>query len=157
MAKLQSNINKTISGPTEFEKKKQLYEDVKKLHEQKVPKSDNKDTSKQPTQQQSTQQKITQQKITQQNTTQQNTTQQKTTQQKTQPVINQKILTTKPTSVRNLLNDIKTSLPMDSIADSITIKGTIDTDSDSTSSKPTVSQGVKTKSRLANRVNLVNA
>jgi len=36
MSKLQSNLNKTISGPTELDKKKELYENVKKLHEEKI-------------------------------------------------------------------------------------------------------------------------
>ena len=36
MAKLQSNINKSISGPSELDKKKELYENVKKLHDDKI-------------------------------------------------------------------------------------------------------------------------
>lgn len=38
MTKLQSNINKSISGPSEFDKKKELYNNVKKLHENKIKK-----------------------------------------------------------------------------------------------------------------------
>jgi len=61
----------------------------------------------------------------------------------------------KPTSVKSLLQDIRKSVPLDSVADSysITIGETVDTETtDVSSDMPKVSQGVKTKSsRLANR------
>jgi hypothetical protein len=40
-AKIQSNINKSISGPSEFEKKQQVYENVKKMHEEKMAQKNN--------------------------------------------------------------------------------------------------------------------
>jgi hypothetical protein len=123
MTKLQSNINKSISGPSELDKKKELYNNVKKLHEEKIKKSLPK--------------------------------------QQSQKVINKALSTNnKTTSVKTLLNDIKKSVPFDNIADtySITIGNTIDTETESSINK--VSQGVKTKSRLANKklsVNNINA
>lgn len=129
MSKLQSNINKSISGPSEFDKKKELYNNVKKLHEEKIKKPILK----------------------------QQTTNNKTTKQQSQKVINKALSgNNKTTSVKNLLNDIKKSVPIDSIADtfSITVGNTIDTETESSINR--VSQGVKTKSRLANRKILVN-
>lgn len=38
MANIQSGINKTISGPTEYEKRKEVYNNVKKIHDEKVKK-----------------------------------------------------------------------------------------------------------------------
>ena len=58
----------------------------------------------------------------------------------------------KPTSVKSLLQDIKKSIPLDSVADSysITIGDTIDTET-TDDIKPQISSIVKTKSRLANK------
>lgn len=114
MAKLQSNINKSISGPTELDKKKELYNNVKKLHDEKV-----KQTIPKPMQ--------------------------------PQTPISQKPKTN-PTSVKNLLNDIKKTLPNSSAIDSnsITLGDTVNSDSDS-SNKPTISAGVKTKNKLGKK------
>ena len=114
MAKLQSNINKSISGPTELDKKKELYNNVKKLHDEKV-----KQTIPKPMQ--------------------------------PQTPISQKPKTN-PTSVKNLLNDIKKTLPNSSAIDSnsITLGDTVNSDSDS-SNKPTISTGVKTKNKLGKK------
>lgn len=121
MSKLQSNINKSISGPSEFDKKKELYNNVKKLHEEKLKKPAPK--------------------------------------QQSQKVINKALSgNNKTTSVKNLLNDIKKTVPIDSMADtfSITVGNTIDTETESSVNR--VSQGVKTRSRLANRkMSILNA
>ena len=60
---------------------------------------------------------------------------------------------TKPTSVKNLLQNIKKTVPLDSLADSntITMGETLENDTDSSSQRPSVSQGVKTTSRLQGR------
>ncbi len=125
MAKLQSNINKSISGPSELDKKKELYENVKKLHEEKVQKQ-NKPQPPQPPQNKS--------------------------QNKPQQTQN------KPISVKNLLQDIKSSIPQKSIIDSnsnsITMGDTVYSDSETGVDKPSISTSVKTKSRLANRKNI---
>ena len=117
MAKLQTNINKSISGPSELDKKKELYQNLKKLKE-----------SKQQTQAKSTQQTQPFQKVQQVQHTKQS----------------------KPTSVKNLLQDIKKSLPLDSIVDnSVTFGDTIDTESD-TSKKPVISGAIRTKKIIKN-------
>ena len=130
MSKLQSNINKKISGPSEFDKKKQLYENVKKLHEEKV------------------QNKINTNNNTNINT---NTNTNINTNTNTNKSINNK-----PISVKNLLQDIKSSLPANSNVDSnsITMGDTIYSDSESGVDKHTISNNVKTKSRLVNRKNI---
>jgi hypothetical protein len=126
MAKLQSNLNKSISGPSELDKKKELYENVKKLHEEKVQ---------------------NQNKPTAQN-------QNKPTVQNQQTILNQN--QNKPMSVKNLLQDIKSSIPNNSIVDSnsITMGDTVFSDTDSNINRPSISTSVKTKSRLANRKNI---
>ena len=108
--KIRSNINKTInksvSGPTELEKKKEVYNQVKKYH-----------------------------------------------QQVTNPVSSKPNVPAKTTSVKNLLQDIKASIPLNTVSDSITLGETIDTSSDTS---VVVSKNVKTKSRLASRKNIQN-
>lgn len=81
LTKLSSNINKNISGDTELDKKKKIYNNLKKMKEEK-------NKSKKPA-------------------------------------------NNNPTSVKNLLNNIKKSIPLDSIADSasITVGNTIYSDS----------------------------
>jgi hypothetical protein len=116
--KIRSNINKSInksvSGPTELEKKKEVYNQVKKYHEQ----------------------------VTNPNTN--------TNSKKSEPAISKPA---KTTSVKNLLQDIKASIPLNTVSDSITLGETIDTSSDSSI---IVSKNVKTKSRLASRRNIQN-
>jgi hypothetical protein len=108
--KIRSNINKSInksvSGPTELEKKKEVYNQVKKYH-----------------------------------------------QQVTNPVSSKPNVPAKTTSVKNLLQDIKASIPLNTVSDSITLGETIDTSSDTS---VVVSKNVKTKSRLASRKNIQN-
>ena len=130
MAKLQTNINKSISGPSELDKKKELYQQLKKLKEK------NNQSQTKPNQQ----------------------TQPIKQTQRVQPV--QQTKTSKPTSVKNLLQDIKKSLPLDSIVDnsvtigdsiidnSVTIGDTIDTfdtESDTSKKKPIISNAIRTK------------
>ena len=116
MSKLQSNINKSISGPSDLDKKKELYENVKKLHDEKVKNQNQPQT-------------------------------------KTQ---NQPQIQNKPISVKNLLQDIKQSIPNNSNVDSnsITMGETIFSDSDSSVNKLSINNSIKTKSRLANRKNI---
>jgi hypothetical protein len=167
MAKIQSGINKSISGPTELEKKQELYNNIKKMHEQKVKQPVQQPSKPQPNQSGKSQTKMqpnnsqtptqngilknqpnksqpTQSQLKQPNQTQPNQYNQRPTSVPKQ---------TKPTSVKNLLQNIKKSVPLDSIADSysITVGDTIDTETDSSSQRPSVSQGVKTKSRLQGR------
>jgi hypothetical protein len=118
MAKLQTNINKSISGPSELDKKKELYQNLKKLKESKQQ------TQAKPTQQTQPIQKVQQVQHTKQS---------------------------KPTSVKNLLQDIKKSLPLDSIVDnSVTIGDTIDTESDTSKKKPVISGAIRTKKIIKN-------
>ena len=172
MAKIQSNINKSISGPTELEKKQELYNNIKKMHEQKVKSGlgSNTQPKTQPNQSNQSNQPKTQpnQPKTQggilKPTNQPKSQPNQSNQPKSQPnqsnqtnQTNQRPTSatkqTKPTSVKNLLQNIKKSVPLDSIADSysITVGDTIDTETDSSSQRPSVSQGVKTKSRLQGR------
>ena len=68
-----------------------------------------------------------------------------------------KSISNKPiTSVKNLLMNIKRSVPLDTITDSyaITVGNTIDTESESSAQKPSVSNGVRTRSRLINKNNI---
>ena len=157
MAKLQSNINKSISGPTEFEKKQELYNNVKKMHEEKLKASQNKQQNPVNNQQNKPQSDTNKLNTNKLNTNKLNTnnniqSQNINNQQNQRPLSVPK--QTKPTSVKNLLQNIKKSVPLDSLADSysITVGDTIDTETDDTSSqRPSVSQGVKTKSRLQGR------
>jgi len=198
MAKIQSNINKSISGPTELEKKQELYNNVKKMHEQKLKSNQNQSNqnqSNQSNQNQSNQNKPNQ--SNQSNQSNQNKPNQNQSNQNKTPIkphselnktkngilknnqsnqLNQSNQSnqqnqqnqpnqsnqsnqlnqskqTKPTSVKNLLQNIKKSVPLDSFADSysITIGDTVDTETDSSSQRPSVSQEVKTKSRLQAR------
>lgn len=125
MSKVQSGINKTISGPTEFEKKKEIYESVKKIHNDKL----------------------------RQVNKQVNHTNLADKTQKPEQKVN-----TKPMTVKNLLQNIKKTIPLDSANNSITIGDTIDNEDHSSENKTSVSKNVKTKSRLAgrNKVQLVN-
>lgn len=140
ISKIQSNINKSISGPTEFEKKKEVYNNVKKIYDKKIqsqkPSNKSSNISLQP-------QKLS---IISSQTKKQT--------ENNKHISSKSKTTNKPTSVSNLLKNIKNSIPLDSIADSynITIGNTIDTES--SSFKQTVSQNVKTKSRLQTRNNI---
>ena len=173
LSKIQSGINKSISGPTEFEKKKQIYDNVKKMHEQKLktqsnqenkPKENNPPENKlkenkpreNKSQENKSQENKSQGNKPQENKPQENKSQENKSKMNKpiQTVHNQinkvsLVPTQKPTSVKNLLQDIKKSVPFDSIVDSysITEGNTIDTETDS-SNRPSISQGVKTKSRL---------
>jgi len=152
MAKLQSNINKTISGPTELEKKKELYQNMKKLHDDKVKNINVKTTNT------NANAKTTNTNTTNINTTNTNTnTNAKTNannKQSTEKPLQQ--TNNKPISVKNLLQDIKSSIPNNSIIDSnsITIGDTIYSDSESGIDKPSVSASVKTKSKLMTKKNI---
>jgi len=184
MAKVQHNINKSISGPTEFEKKKQVYDNIKKMHEQKmaqraptknIQQNQQNQQNQQPVkpiqppmqpmqpvkpiQQNQQMQQMQQPKINPQTIVKNNTPMGKSilkqidgsSQKNTTPKINQ---SAKPTSVKTLLQDIKKSIPLDSLADShsITVGETLDTETtDESNNKATVSSAVKTKSRLAKR------
>jgi hypothetical protein len=120
LSNIQSGLNKTISGPSEFEKKKELYDNVKKIHDDKV--------------------------------------------KTVKPIINQQskpIETTikipsinkngAPTSVKNLLQNIKKSIhPKSTENYSITIGDTYDTENN-TDTIPSVSKNIKTKNRLMNK------
>jgi hypothetical protein len=129
MSKIQSNINKSISGPTELEKKQELYNNIKKMHEQKI---------KTQTNSQSKQESKIQNEV------------QSKQESKIQNEVQSKFKQTKPTSVKNLLQNIKKSIPLDSITNSITIGETIDTESEN-SNRYSISRDVKTKSRLQKR------
>ena len=154
VAKLQSNINKSISGPSELDKKKELYENVKKLHTEKVK------SNQQMQQPQSQSQPQPQSKSNPQSnpqsqpkSNQQQSNPQSNPQSQQRPNINTSTL--KPTSVKNLLNDIKNSMPTNSNLDSnsITLGDTINSDSETTN-RPSISTSIKTKSRLANKKNI---
>lgn len=130
MSKLQSGINKTISGPTEFEKKKEIYESVKKMHNEKIKQA---------------------------NKQQQVKPQQVKPQQVNKPRIPEQKLNTKPMTVKNLLQNIKRTIPLDSVTNnSITVGDTIETENQTSDNRTSVSKNVKTKTRLAerNKVNL---
>jgi len=149
LAKIQSGINKSISGPSELEKKKALYDNVKKMHEQKV---NQRNQVNKPDQTKQVQNKQVQNKpeLTKQ-----------VQNKPVMPVSRQQSVnrpssvskTMKPTSVKNLLNNIKKSVPVDSASNSysITLGDTVETETDTSSQRPSVSQGVKTKSRLQGR------
>jgi hypothetical protein len=142
ISKIQSNINKSISGPTEFEKKKEVYNNVKKIYDNKIQSQKPSNIqSQKPSNIQTQKSSI----VSLQTKKQTENNKQITSKSKT---------TNKPTSVSNLLKNIKNSIPLDSIVDSynITIGNTIDTES--SSFKQTVSQNVKTKSRLQTRNNI---
>lgn len=131
MAKLQTNINKSISGPSELDKKKELYQNLKKLKESKQQTQTKQSQPAQPAQSVQQVQQV-----------------QNTQAKQTKPI--QTIQQSKPTSVKNLLQDIKKSLPLDSIVDnSVTIGDTIDTESD-TSKKPVISGAIRTKKIVKN-------
>jgi len=137
MAKLQSNINKSISGPSELDKKKELYENVKKLHEEKLKNKPNPSTQNKPN-------------PSTQNKPNPSTQNKPTSVTKNESVQNNQ---NKPISVKNLLQDIKNSMPTNLIdSTSITIGDTIVSDSDT--NKPSISASIKTKSRLSNRKNI---
>lgn len=125
MSKVQSGINKTISGPTEFDKKKEIYNSIKKMHNDKLKQVDK--------------------QVNQSNLADKS--------QKPKQKVN-----TKPMTVKNLLQNIRKTIPLDSANNSITIGDTIDTENQSSDNKTSVSKDVKTKSRLAgrNKVQLVN-
>ena len=176
MAKVQSNINKSISGPTDFEKKKQVYDNIKKMHDQKMSQKapikiiqqqnvlPNQRPNSQSNQLLKQVDKLNKQLNTQPNIQFKQTNKlgkqveaNKLAKQVDTDKLNQTILKSaiKPTSVKSLLQDIKKSIPLDSLADSysITVGDTLDTETtdDSNDKKPTVSSAVKTKSRLAQR------
>jgi hypothetical protein len=159
MAKLQSNINKSISGPSELDKKKELYENVRKLHQEKTQ-NQNKPMQAQnqnkPMQAQNQNQNQNQNKPMQAQNQNQNQNKPMQAQNQNQNKPMQAQNQNKPISVKSLLQDIKSSIPNNSAADtnSITMGDTIYSDTDSSVNKPSVSNSVKTKSRLANKKNI---
>jgi hypothetical protein len=107
LSKIQSNINKTVVGPSEYDKKKEIYDNLKKIHEKKKP--DEKKMSNK---------------------------------SKKIDVTNKK-----STSVKNLLKDIKKSIPLNSAADtcSITVGNTINSESEMSINNIKISNEVKTR------------
>ncbi len=143
--KIQKNLfNKNISGKNEYDKTKETYNNLKKMQEQKKKQKQQSQNQSQ-TQSQTYTQSQTQnnQRPTPQNF--QKPPQQQNFQRP--PIINPTQTQSKPSSVTNLLNDLRKSMPFDSQADSITIGNTIDTETDSSTVKRTVSDNVKTRSR----------
>jgi len=107
LSKIQNNINKSVVGPSEYEKKKEIYDNLKKIHEKKKP-EDRKTSNK----------------------------------SKKIDVTNKK-----STSVKNLLKDIKKSIPLTSAADtcSITVGNTINSETERSINNIKISNEVKTR------------
>ena len=107
LSKIQNNINKSVVGPSEYEKKKEIYDNLKKIHEKKKP-EDRKTSNK----------------------------------SKKIDVTNKK-----STSVKNLLKDIKKSIPLTSAADtcSITVGNTINSETERSVNNIKISNEVKTR------------
>ncbi len=149
MSKIRGGINgkvsQKISGPSEFEKKKELYENIKKMHDNKF-KTQNPNLNSKPNSNPNPNPNPISNQPTKLKSILTNSNVPKSIQ----------ISQSKPTSVKNLLSDIKKSIPYDSTnrSYSITVGDTIDTETDSSTRIPTVSNGVKTRSRLAGRNNI---
>lgn len=96
LTKIQNNINKTIVGPSEYDKKKELYDNLKKIQANKEDNNKNNKNNSMNLKEKSS----------------------------------SSIKVEKSTSVKNLLKDIKKSIPLDTIADScsITVGNTIHSD-----------------------------
>lgn len=125
IAKLQSGVNKTISGPSEYDNKLEVHQHLKKVLDEKKKSSD-----------------ISQNK------------------QHQSPKRATVTATAKPTSVKNLLQNINKIAHLDSITENnnITIGDTVETENNTSEVKPSVSSNIKTKSHLAkkNKVQVKN-